>query len=1021
MSIRPLLALVAAVILAMLGALWLALSDSPTGLDDPGIFGPAAEGAEVPPPPPRVPFDSESEKVDPGREEVEIAEASEGSFAIPGDALWIEGRVVFPDGTPLDEVLHVEARGRRFTDARKAPRKHTVRVQPDGHFRVAFGAETEKGFLSLNGRYLYLEEKHVVELASQESEVVLQPELGGVIAGVVFAPPGQDYSTEIRDSVTVDSWSSHARHSRRSARPGPDWSFELTALPPAPEYRVDAHSKQFADTSVEGVVVRAGEITEIEIDLTRGVRLAGRVVGPDGVGLEKVAVELKNVVRTQRSHLIASTDRYTDANGLFEFTGLRAGRITLHIRAKGFAERVEELGKLEDGTELLDLLYPLSTGLELGGRVLWPDGTPAAGVVVAAQPIPRKGESEHDVRKYVATADGNGAFRFTGLDERRFIVTVNSRSGPPIRDDSAVAGGSSSKNRRSRRGQVWKGVVEDAEPGTEGLVVMLGGGGVLLGRVTDDTGKPVSSFRIWVTPRSKDGDADSFDWTEMTNRSFRDENGEFEWTGLAEGVCRGHGTGEGIVDTVPVRVTIPIAIPLEFRAERPVQLGGLVQDPDGEPVDGAAIEVRLRNRSRGSTRAGSSASKADGSFAIPNARPGILALSATAPGWAPSPELEIEATSGEVREGLLLVLRPAARLTGEIHPDAAPIADREIDVHGRGELKFWKETYSDEAGRFSFEGLPPGEFIVSLNAPWSDDPGDDWRLQAAKRSEVVVTLTEGGSDHVVFGEPPSAAIVVRGRVTVGGKVRVGLVVQCTCEDYRTAAACDGLGNYELQVERSGQHLFEVISRSNDRGEFRRSIGEKPSQREDFDLPAGAVAGILVDPEGRPPTRVSIDLDMVDENGEYLRRLASRDSATDGSFRFDFLAPGRYRLRAAGPNRNGRGAQFACAIPESVLVEEGQCIEGLRVELGPGGMISGYVASPDGSPVDSAWLAVLDGREYPVIVAEVECDPTNGAYEVDGVPAGSFTVHAWTGQGGPAGVEVDVSVGATSRMDLVVGE
>ena len=86
-----------------------------------------------------------------------VAVASERDAEL-ARGLWVEGRVVFPPGTPPDERVEVVARGRKL----KHGPPHAVRVAEDGSFRVAFGAGTKSGRLELKARYLYLEAPCVI-------------------------------------------------------------------------------------------------------------------------------------------------------------------------------------------------------------------------------------------------------------------------------------------------------------------------------------------------------------------------------------------------------------------------------------------------------------------------------------------------------------------------------------------------------------------------------------------------------------------------------------------------------------------------------------------------------------------------------------------------------------------------------------------------------------------------------------------------------------------------------------------
>ena len=82
--------------------------------------------------------------------------------------------------------------------------------------------------------------------------------------------------------------------------------------------------------------------------------------------------------------------------------------------------------------------------------------------------------------------------------------------------------------------------------------------------------------------------------------------------------------------------------------------------------------------------------------------------------------------------------------------------------------------------------------------------------------------------------------------------------------------------------------------------------------------------------------------------------------SDGSFRFELLAPGTYTLRApdgfqadSPPPRVPHGR----VVLSDVVVEAGE-VAGIELRLPPEGRISGLVVDARGNPVTDAWVGVL---------------------------------------------------------------
>ncbi len=123
-----------------------------------------AASAQSPAPEAAAPLEAAHEESTPERKTVEkaLAKKPEGgrrAVLTPLEAelkhaQWVEGRVKFPDGTPADEKLVVEARGKKFSN----DSLHSVEVGRDGAFRVAFSKDTRSGWLRIQARYSYLAE-----------------------------------------------------------------------------------------------------------------------------------------------------------------------------------------------------------------------------------------------------------------------------------------------------------------------------------------------------------------------------------------------------------------------------------------------------------------------------------------------------------------------------------------------------------------------------------------------------------------------------------------------------------------------------------------------------------------------------------------------------------------------------------------------------------------------------------------------------------------------------------------------
>lgn len=86
--------------------------------------------------------------------------------------------------------------------------------------------------------------------------------------------------------------------------------------------------------------------------------------------------------------------------------------------------------------------------------------------------------------------------------------------------------------------------------------------------------------------------------------------------------------------------------------------------------------------------------------------------------------------------------------------------------------------------------------------------------------------------------------------------------------------------------------------------------------------------------------------------------ATTVSAADGTYRFEDLAPGSYRVRA-------RWANMAASTGGVVGVAPGAGVEGVAVEFPAGRVVAGTVRSTDGRPIEGATIVVVGGLGAPV--------------------------------------------------------
>ncbi len=368
------LASLAAVLIA---GLWLLARDSgplETVPHQPTLAG-LGEDSEVPTL--AVP-EADRDATQPARSVAPPRASEEKTLVIPDDAIWINGRVIFPPGTPSDEEVRIVARGRSFPGTNRR-RTHEVDANPDGSFRVAFAPGTLTGSVWLEAHYLYVSGDFQFDAQDPPEQILLEPEVGGRLLVTVTlplgSPPGDLDGIGMR-AMILDSSRNMTYHAR-AVNEHEGSVFELPALAPGHSVLVSVSSPFDTDNDIEVEGLRARETREISLTLKAGVHLTGLIIDESGTPLRGARVYGQTVIATMGSDpLYESVKTQSNADGRFSFRGVKPGKIIVHAIHKGHTTASLELGVLQDGMERLDLVLSLTRGTTVAGRVEDDRGTP---------------------------------------------------------------------------------------------------------------------------------------------------------------------------------------------------------------------------------------------------------------------------------------------------------------------------------------------------------------------------------------------------------------------------------------------------------------------------------------------------------------------------------------------------------------------------------------------------------------------------------------------------------------------
>ncbi len=962
-----------------------------------------------------------------------ITAADDPAFA---NARWVEGRVVFPAGTPGDEELWVVADGRRFANKKL----HRAKVDEQGRFRIAFHPKATYGRVTLDARYLYLPRGVKLDFDEALPELVLEPKLGGRIVGRLRLPAGAEdrRASAIGNTATWSDGSYGDGQRTVSAKVDAELRFALGGISPNVGGELHVQLERCVPIERKNVRVEAGGTQTLELDVHLGVMLSGRVLDEEHKPVRGVMVMAQNEGGPFSFRQKTSAD-----DGSVILAGLEPGRVVATAFRQGFVAAKLELDDLREGDVRKDLEWVLRRGTTLSGRVTWPDGTPAAGADVVARltEATDPGDWMQLAWGSHAKADAQGAFSISGLQGPAYDVRASAQRDPPrdpVADGtSAEAAGKPAKRARNVNKQRGVIALQNVRADAGELALVLGSGLIVRGQVVDDAGAPHTRFRVSAVPQ---GESDGEIERESVTKRFESASGAFELEGLDEGEWRIQASVERS-QSQPVTLTPPAGA-LQLVVARAGSVEGEVRDPAGKPFANARVKLsRASEESEGPWDFESSAatrSATNGSFAFRNAPAGQLRVRATAPGFAASSDERVTlAPGGSAR--VVVVLRVGGRIEGTaLTRDGLPESGREIAASPEsadgGEHA---NVLADDAGRFVFEHVAPGRWRVETQSGGSDFTTDGQERAPPRLFHALVDVVDGQTSKVSLGGALASAVRVRGHVRAGTKAVPGAVVSANPsdedeEDERSAASAntDASGRYELVLDRPGAYQFQVSAPESSSLLRQVDVPAGPSAEIDFDLGSARISGRVIGSDGQPLANAWVMLMPVDEpDAAQGSSHGSRQTDAQGRFRFESLAAGEYSLRASVMSFSKSSRNLCAAQRERLVLAAGAALDDIELRIEQGGTIVARVAGAGAGDTEEPELLLFDANGRPwsewsgselVGLGGGTVASWRGRRRIQGVPPGRMHALARTATGVSRLVAFEVRANETTEVELALG-
>jgi carboxypeptidase family protein len=774
---------------------------------------------------------------------------------------------------------------------------HTARTTPEGSFAIGVPRDLPSFRFEVDAREaVYEGGSRRFSLASAEVEagVQLEAERAGSIEGTLRGPDGEPAPS---GRVALLHGLLRETHRYRRANGNANGEFAFRGVRPG-TWGIAARAEGCAPFQREGVEVRAGEVTRVDLVLPVESAISGLVVDERGAGIPGVQVNLTRSSPSALAHgpLVGFGARsaLTGPDGRFRFGSLEAAEYDLRAYLRSALTEGASLRAAlppGDGVHDLRLVVP-GLGGALAGRVLDASGRPVGGVRVRARNYGIAGAPARPtppariVRRETSTGP-DGRFVVVGLGRQAYSLEASApgRGGvllEPLRDDV--------------------GNLEVVLPGPTGIA------GVVR---AERSGSPMPRFRVDLRRTAVAGVPVGRSYEGVDQRWFNDLDGRFEMSDLSPALYAVRFVADGYQDadmSFEVKAgDLRSGLEVLLRPA-PLVRGRVVAKETGAPVAGALVERLYFPEEEGArARTGE-----DGRFEIRSlgrAGRSAVQLGIRHPDFAPTaaptvhveeetstPEVVVELAKGGGIEGLV------RGRDGRILPGA-----RVRSVAADGSIRAASEVPAREDGSFRIERLVPGRHEVGAILPGGKDRDD-------RAFRTTVAVEEGRVVRIEFPVPEAeAGCTLRGSVTRGDEEIVGarlmLLLHPAGESPPLLGATGSRGRFVLKGVRPGPATLAVEPPRPDWGSvgiasasLRIEVPLAPEHVVAVRMPAGEIRGrVRRKSDGVPLSRISVRLAQTDRSAPevWTEVPAAASTDDDGGYRFVGLAPGEYVVRASG--------------------------------------------------------------------------------------------------------------------------
>lgn len=620
-----------------------------------------------------------------------------------------------------------------------------------------------------------------------------------------------------------------------------DGSFTLDAVP-AGAMVVMASSPGYASSRLNINVEEGKEVTGVELQLETGVKLTGRVTGPNGSALSDVNVRVLPSPTGGFATSGMERTSMTDANGDYAIEGLEAGEESVsfsHAKHSAAQKQVTLKGR----ETRLDV--QLSAGGRLSGTVVTESGAPVADAQV---------EASSGSGYEMARTNANGAFEFDSVAPGRYRF-------------------------RATKTGLAEGTLDDVDvtAGTPVRIVMKTGG-TIYGRITGLTAQELAQTQVEA-------------YSSRTSASGTvDANGNYRIEGVAAGTVQlqawsglsfAGSSRRAPSQTVELETGGSQQVDISFRGD--IVVSGRVTR-NGMPLVGGQVNFSPRGSStRGS---GSSAVDSDGRYSVSGLEDGEYNIMVNDSQRGATPYQTTYQVRGSATHDLeyktnALHGRVLDRATNE------PLANVNVTLRPTSTApdapRLTRGGLTDATGAFIIDAVPAGNYQATATKEGfgneskelyiTDSSTPELEFQLAANLGVKLTVVDARDGRPVTAR--AVAFDMQGRVVDETRMVFG----GSGGDPSSLTLNVAPGSYMVTISASGYAPRQVSIQS-------------PSTQTIAISPGGTV-------EVRSKHNVSMRVRLIDANGLPYPRYSAFPPSREllpGTLTMNNIAAGRYTLQ-----------------------------------------------------------------------------------------------------------------------------